>query len=121
MSTNQVPSPRTPLHLDVCFKRNYARQDSTGTLKNISLSGAFLEITGHDLRINEKINLTFTVAERERRIQAEIVWVNSVGTGVRFMPQSGRDVQIVDDLIYYVETKRMGHRGIFDGILKKVA
>lgn len=121
MDNNLVPLPRTPLHLDVLFKRNYARQETTGTLKNISLSGAFLEITNHDLRVNEKINLTFIVAERERKIQAEIVWVNSAGTGVKFIPQSGRDVQIVDDLIYYVETKRMGHRGIFDGILKKVA
>lgn len=120
MNTNQAPLPRTPLHLEVSFKRNYARKESNGTLKNISLSGAFIELTGHDLRINEKINLTFVVAERERKICAEIVWSNSIGTGVKFMPQNGRDVQIIDDLIYYVETKRMGHRGIFDGILKKV-
>lgn len=121
MNSNQAPEPRTPLHLDVSFKRNYARQESTGTLKNISLSGAFLEISNHDLRKNEKINLTFVVGERERKITAEIIWANSVGAGIKFMPQSGRDVQIVDDLIYYVETKRMGYRGIFDGILKKVS
>lgn len=121
MDTNKTAAPRTPLHLDVSFRRSYARDDSHGTLKNISLSGAFLEISNHDLRVDEKINLTFVVASRERKITAQIVWKNSLGAGVRFMPQNSRDVQIVDDLIYYVETKRMGHRGILDGILKKVS
>ncbi len=121
MNNTQEPLPRTPLHLEVSFKRNYARKETVGTLKNISLSGAFLELCNHDLRVREKINLTFVVAERERKITAEIVWSNSVGTGVKFIPHNNRDVQIIDDLIYYVETKRMGHRGIYDGILKKVS
>lgn len=125
METSKAPAPRTPLHLDVSFRRSYARQDAHATLKNISLSGAFLEISNHDLRVDEKINLTFVVASRERKITAQIIWKNSLGAGVRFIPQNNRDVQIVDDLIYYVETKRMGHReilgGILDGILKKVS
>jgi hypothetical protein len=125
LETSLAPAPRTPLHLNVSFRRSYARCDSNGTLKNISLSGAFLEISDHDLRAEEKINLIFVVAERERRITAQIVWKNSLGAGIRFMPQNNRDIQIVDDLIYYVETKRMGHReilgGILDGILKKAS
>jgi PilZ domain len=125
LETNLLPAPRTPLHLSVSFRRSYARTDTEGCLKNISLSGAFLEIPEHDLRVDEKINLTFVVAERERKITAQIVWKNSLGAGVRFIPQNNRDVQIVDDLIYYVETKRMGHReilgGILDGILKKAS
>jgi hypothetical protein len=125
LETSQLPAPRTPLHLNVSFRRSYARTDTEGTLKNISLSGAFLEIASHDLRVDEKINLTFVVAQRERKITAQIVWKNSLGAGIRFMPQNNRDVQIVDDLIYYVETKRMGHReilgGILDGILKKAS
>jgi len=121
METFKSAAPRTPLHLDVNFRRSYARQDSQAVLRNISLSGAFLELENHDLRVDEKINLTFIVAERERKITAQIIWKNSLGAGVKFIPQNNRDVQIVDDLIYYVETKRMGHRGIFDGIIKKVA
>ena len=125
LETSQLPAPRTPLHLNVSFRRSYARTDTEGTLKNISLSGAFLEIAAHDLRVDEKINLTFVVAQRERKITAQIVWKNSLGAGIRFMPQNNRDVQIVDDLIYYVETKRMGHReilgGILDGLLKKAS
>lgn len=121
MDADKTPAPRTPLHLDVSFKRSYARQDSGGVLKNISLSGAFLELGQHDLRVEEKINLTFVVAQRERKITAQIVWKNSLGVGLKFIPHNNRDVQIVDDLIYYVETKRMGHRGILDGILKKVS
>ena len=49
MDTMKAPAPRTPLNLDVSFRRNYARQDVTGILKNISLSGAFLEVESHDL------------------------------------------------------------------------
>jgi len=121
VETNKSPAPRTPLFLDVSFRRSYARQDTNGVLKNISISGAFLEIPNHDLRIDEKINLTFVVAARERKISATIVWKNSVGAGIRFLPQNNRDIQIVDDLIYFVETRRMGQRGILDGILKKVS
>lgn len=121
METMNSPSPRTPLHLEVVFRRSYARQDNGGTLKNISLSGAFLEVASHDLRVDEKVNLTFTVGSRERKISAQIVWKNALGAGIKFLPLNNRDVQIVDDLIYYVESKRMGHRGILDGILKKVS
>ncbi|MBC7466026.1 MAG: PilZ domain-containing protein [Bdellovibrio sp.] len=121
METMNSPAPRTPLNLDVSFRRNYARQDTTGILKNISLSGAFLEISNHDLRVDEKVNLTFIVGSRERKISAQIIWKNSYGAGIKFLPLNNRDVQIVDDLIYFVESKRIGHRGILDGILKKVA
>ena len=121
MSINSVPSPRTPLILDVSFKRSYARKEDQGVLKNISLSGAFLEVGSHELRVEEKINLTFVVGSRERKIAAQIVWKNSLGAGIKFLPVNNQDVQIVDDLIYYVESKRMGYRGIMDGILKKVS
>lgn len=120
ISTN-TPAPRTPLYLKVSFRRSYARQDSDGFLKNISLTGAFLELADNSLDINEKINLTFNVGSRERKISAQVIWKNSLGAGVKFLPVNNRDVQIVDDLIYYVESKRMGHRGILDGILKKVS
>ena len=121
MDTMKAPAPRTPLNLDVSFRRNYARQDITGILKNISLSGAFLEVESHDLRVEEKVNLTFIVGSRERKISAQIIWKNSYGAGIKFLPLNNRDVQIVDDLIYYVESKRIGHRGILDGILRKVS
>jgi hypothetical protein len=121
MSTDGTPAPRTPLHLDVIFRKSYARKDITGILKNISLTGAFLEVADHDLKKEEKINLTFVVGSRERKIAAQIVWKNSLGAGIKFLPANNQDVQIIDDLIYYVESKRMGHRGIMEGILKKVS
>ena len=86
-----------------------------------SLSGAFLEVESHDLRVEEKVNLTFIVGSRERKIGAQIIWKNSYGAGIKFLPLNNRDVQIVDDLIYYVESKRIGHRGVLDGIFKKVS
>ena len=121
MSSISTPAPRTPLHLDVVFRRNYARQDNQGVLKNISLTGAFLEVGGHDLKLEEKLNLTFVVGARERKIAAQVVWKNAFGAGIKFMPANNQDVQIVDDLIYFVESKRIGHRGVLDGIFKKVS
>ncbi len=118
--TLKVPAPRTPLNLEVSFKRNYARDETKGTLKNISISGAFLEFSGGDVRANEKLNLLFIVAGRERKVAAHVIWTNSLGCGVKFMPQNNRDVQIVDDLIYFVENDRSGRRSIMDTILKKV-
>ena len=115
-----VPAPRTPLNLEVSFKRNYAREEAKGTLKNISISGAFLEFEGADIRANEKLNLVFVVAGRERKVAAHVIWKNSAGCGVKFMPTNNRDVQIIDDLIYFVENSRTENRSLMDTIFKKV-
>jgi len=121
MQSERTPAPRTPLCLEVSFKISYARNKLSGTLKNISLGGAFLEFSGSDIALNDKINVMFIVGSRERKITAQVIWKNNLGVGIKFLPLNNRDIQIVDDLIYYVESKRLGHRGILDGILKKVA
>lgn len=118
--TDSVPAPRTPLNLEVSFKRNYAREETKGILKNISLTGAFLEFEGGEVRANEKLNLVFIVAGRERKVAAHVIWANSLGCGVKFMPVNNRDVQIVDDLIYFVENSRTDRRSVMDTIFKKV-
>ena len=115
------PAPRTPLHLNVFFKKNYAREEVNGTLKNISLTGAFLVIEGENFRSSEKIHLRFVVSGRERTITSQIIWANSAGCGVRFLPTNNRDIQIVDDLIYFVESKRTDRRSVLDDIMKKVS
>jgi len=121
MEATKTPAPRTALHLEVSFKKNYAREEARGTLRNISLSGAFLETGSSQIRQNEKLNLTFVVAGRERKISAQVIWSNANGCGVKFLPSNNRDVQIVDDLIYFVESSRNGRRDVFDLILKKVS
>jgi hypothetical protein len=120
VETNKNPAPRTPLNIKVNFRRNYAREDGGGVLKNISLSGAFLEHSDEALTIGEKLALNFTVSGRQRTVQAVVVWCNKRGSGVKFLPMNNRDVQIVDDLIYFVEAKRSDSRDILDGIFKKV-
>jgi hypothetical protein len=120
-TTDQIPAPRTALNIKVDFRKSYARDSSGGTLKNISVTGAFLAHTSETLRAGEKLNVTFSVAGREREIHAVVVWSNSYGSGVRFLPQNNRDIQIVDDLIYFVETRRSDTRDILDKIFKKVS
>lgn len=120
-STEHTPAPRVPLKLEVEYRRNYARSGEAGQLRNISITGAFLEHRGHTLKTDDKVNIEFNVGGRTRMITALIVWTNSQGCGVRFMPQNNRDVQIVDDLIYFVESKRESRRSVLDNIFKKVA
>lgn len=121
METSKNPAPRTPLHIQVEYRRNYARDNTNGTLKNVSVTGAFLQHTDEKLKVGDKLFLTFSVSSRERNIHAVVVWNNEVGAGVKFLPANNRDVQIVDDLIYYIETKRTGTRDVLDQIFKKVA
>lgn len=121
MEADKIPAPRTQLNISVSFRKSYARDDSSGSLKNISLSGAFLAHRGESLRVGEKLQLTFQVSGRERQIQATVVWVNSFGSGIKFNPMNNRDTQIVDDLIYFVEEKKTGTRSVLDEIFKKVA
>lgn len=120
-STDKAPAPRVPLKLEVEYRRNYARSGEAGQLRNISISGAFLEHRGHTLAANDKVNIEFNVGGRTRTIPALIIWTNTHGCGVKFMPQNNRDVQIVDDLIYFVESKRESRRSVLDNIFKKVA
>ena len=120
METSNIPAPRTPLHIQVAYRKSYAREETSGTLKNISISGAFLTHTGEVLRSGEKLHLTFSVSGRERSVQAMVIWSNNKGSGIKFMPANNRDVQIVDDLIYFVESKRTGTRSVLDEIFKKV-
>lgn len=115
------PAPRTPLSLEVSYKRNYAREAAVGVIKNISLTGAFLEIDSTDVRANEKLNIVLTVAGRERKVAAHVVWISDSGCGVKFMPVNNRDIQIVDDLIYFAENERSESRYVMDSIFKKVS
>jgi hypothetical protein len=121
MEIENSPLPRMPLNVPVDFKKSYARQVSKATLRNISLSGAFMEFRENELKPSEKLVLTFMVSGRERKIQATVIWANTVGAGVKFKPTNNRDVQIIDDLMYFVEASRSNKRGVLDTILKKVA
>jgi hypothetical protein len=116
-----LPAQRTPLKLDVSFKKIYSRSDSKGTVKNISLTGAFLEHRGENFKANEKLHLKLNVGDRARKIACQVIWVNSFGCGIKFLPLNNRDVQIVDDLIYFVKNHKAEQQDVLDGIFKKVA
>lgn len=120
-SVDKVPAPRIPLKLDVEYRKSYGRTGETGQLKNISLSGAFLEHENEALKEGDKVAVTFKVGGRTRKITALIVWSNTAGSGVKFQPTNNRDVQIVDDLMYFVESKRENRRDVLDDIFKRAA
>lgn len=116
-----VSAPRTPLSMEVHFKKSYAREDSLAILRNISLTGAFLNVENSNFRPCEKIHLVLNVSGRIRKLAAEVVWTSQTGCGIKFLPTNNRDVQIIDDLIYFVEEDRSGRRSVYDDILKKVS
>lgn len=119
--TQQSPAPRIPLKLDVEYRKSYGRSTELGALKNISLTGAFLEHENETLKIDDRVCITFKVGGRIRKINAVIVWSNPSGAGIKFLPSNNRDVQIVDDLMYFVESKRENRRTVLDDIFKKAA
>ena len=118
---DKVPSPRIPLQMNVEFRKSYGRQNAKGTLKNISLTGAFLETDNNELAPADKVVLEIVVSERRRKMPATIVWKNARGCGVQFHPFNRRDVQIVDDLMYFVQNRREFRRNLLDDIFKQAA
>lgn len=119
-SMDSVPAPRLPLQLQVAYRKNYARHSETGILKNISLTGAFLETSYLELAAKDKLVLELVVSGRRRKMQATVVWKNKLGCGIQFKPFNNRDVQIVDDLIYFVESRRESRRSVLNDIFKRV-
>jgi hypothetical protein len=114
------PAGRVPLHLNIEYRKSYSRNPDLGKLKNISISGAFLKHTD-ELQAKEKINIHFKVSGRERVLQAEVIWSNSEGSGITFVPDNNRDVQIVDDLMYFVQMKRDTRKELLKSILDNVS
>jgi len=119
MEMTHTPARRIPLQLDISYKKSYARQDSFGILSNISLTGAFIKTDTARIQEKEKIILYFEVSGRRRKIQANVIWKNATGAGISFLPFNNRDVQLIDDLMYFVESSRENRRSILDGIFKK--
>ncbi len=118
-STTEKPAPRIPLKLSVEYRKSYARRSDGGSLKNISITGAFLEHENPELQPRDKLNLVFKVSGRTRTIMAQVVWCSHGGSGIRFLPDNNRDVQIVDDLIYFVQNRRESRRNVLDDIFKR--
>lgn len=118
--TSPQPAPRVPLNVSIEFRRNYARMSDYGVLRNISISGAFLETGGHRLQNKEKVKLTFNVGGRIRQINAAVVWSRETGAGVKFQPYNNQDLQIVDDLIYFIENQRNSRRNVLASIFDRV-
>lgn len=116
---DKVPSPRLPLQMNIEFRKSYGRQNARGVLKNISLTGAFLETETLELAASDKLVIEFVVSERRRKMQATIVWKNANGCGVRFQPFNKRDTQIVDDLMYFVQNRREFRKSLLEDIFKQ--
>jgi hypothetical protein len=115
------PASRYPLELDIAFKKSYARDLTNGTLKNVSLTGAFIENSSEELSSRDKITLTLNLSGRERSLSATVIWKSSRGVGIRFSPFNNQDIQIVDDLIYFLESKRETRKDVLSNIFKKVS
>ena len=115
-----TPSPRIPLDLDIEFRKSYSRSSDDGVLRNISLTGAFIQ-SESSFEKNDKLNLTFEVGGRTRKLTAKVIWTSASGAGIMFQHFNNRDLQIVDDLMYFVENNRAERRDVLDTIFKKVS
>ena len=118
---DSVPAPRIPLQMQIEYRKSYGRQNVKGVLKNISLTGAFLETETVELAPEDKVVLEFVVSERHRKMSATIIWKTDRGCGVLFQPFNKRDVQIVDDLMYFVQNRREFRKDLLEDIFKRAA
>jgi hypothetical protein len=116
---DKVPAPRLPLQMQIEYRKSYGRQNTKGILKNISLTGAFLETETIELVAADKVVIEFVVSERRRKVACTIVWKNQRGCGIQFQPFNKRDTQIVDDLMYFVQNTREFRRHLLDDIFKQ--
>lgn len=114
------PAQRHNVELSFEFKKNYARATSKAEVCNISLTGALIK-TDQPLKPSEKLNVYLTVSGRTRKVAAKVIWVGDRGVGVVFQPFNNRDLQIVDDIIYYATEKNESTKDLFGSILNKVA
>ena len=117
------PAPRLPLMMRVEYRRSYGRSCEKGFLVNISLTGAFLKThtSNHNICVKDKLLFTFIVSGRERRVQAQVVWTNQDGCGIKLIPNNNRDVQIIDDLMYFVQNQKESQKDLLQNIFKRVA
>lgn len=120
LDNNEV-APRVILSLPILFRKTYGRRDENGLLKNISLTGAFLESANENYLPNDKLIFQMHVSGRMRNINAKIVWKGNNGYGVQFMPFNKADIQLIDDLIYFVNVKKESKRDLLSSIFKKVS
>ncbi len=118
--TQVPPAARIPLELSVEFRKSYSRASDNGRLRNISVSGAFIECDSRFDK-NDKLNMTFEVGGRVRKIAAKVVWTNDRGAGIMFQHFNNRDVQLIDDLMYFVENSRESRRDVLSELFKKVS
>ena len=115
-----IPASRYPLELDVLFRKQYQRDPSYGTLKNISMTGAFIEKSALNVQLSERIVLSLNLSGRERNLTAKVIWVSQRGIGIKFSEFNNQDLQIVDDLIYFLESKRETRKDVLKKIFKKI-
>lgn len=128
-STHQTePCERIYLQHSIFYRSNYGRKNKKGILKNISLTGAFLEWNKEKndcqnpdlLKFKDKILLFLSVEGRVRKVKSSVIWRNKWGCGVQFQPSNQRDFQIVDDLIYFTNCKKENRRQFFSLLLNQI-
>lgn len=121
MTLESQVAPRISLAMDIEFRKSYSRQQDQGTIRNISLSGAFLEKNSHQFTPGDKIQMILNVGSRARKLNAEVIWRCEQGVGVKFHHSNNRDLQIIDDLIYFATNKRESQKDVLDNIFQKVS
>ncbi len=117
---NGDPAPRVSLNVVVECRRTYAREAGNAQIKNISLTGALIEQGQTELNPQDKVHLLFRVSGRTRRLQATVIWTREKLAGVCFTPQNKRDIQIIDDFIYFIEEQKTNRKSVLEDIFKRV-
>lgn len=117
---SQPPAPRTVFNLEVQFRKSYARAISNGRLRNISLTGAYLECTEF-FHLQERFQFHFFIGGQLHFVAAETVWRSSNGYGVKFITIKKRDTRVIEDVVQIAESMRYGKQQLLSNILKSAS
>lgn len=120
-TSNSSAAKRVRLNLQVDMRKNYWRKSRKVSFLNISQTGAFIMIPKADLSVDEKLSFKLNVGNRTRSIEAKVVWHNEFGAGIHFVFKSQRDMQMIDDLMYFIEAGKEDQKAVLHNIIKKVA
>lgn len=115
MTLNTINSSCIPVE----YRCNYDRQTSLGTLENINLKGAFLRTSLPFDSTTEKILLTISLNKRKREIKANIVDRGKSGCAVEFLYVGKKGLQLIDDLIYFIEKITDKKKSLLHSIFEK--
>ncbi len=102
----------------ILFRPSYARKNYEGMLKHISPEGAFIETNLP--KSTKKLSITLSVANYQRKIDAEIMEHGPKGLNIKFTSLGNKDIQMIDDFMFFEKHNKKSKKNLLHYLLQKL-